>query len=34
MATFDEFMDARAGTITDAKVFEKSRRSAYQIVSM
>ena len=33
MATFDDFMklDIRVGTITDAKVFEKARKSAYQL---
>ena len=33
MATFDDFMklDIRVGTITDAKVFEKARRPAYQL---
>ena len=34
MSTFDDFMklDIRAGTITDAKVFEKARKPAYQLV--
>lgn len=33
MATFDDFMklDIRVGTITEAKTFEKARRSAYQL---
>lgn len=33
MATFDDFMklDVRAGTILDAKVFEKARKPAYQL---
>lgn len=33
MATFDDFMklDIRVGTITDAKVFEKVRKPAYQL---
>lgn len=33
MATFDDFMklDIRAGTIVEAKVFEKARRPAYQL---
>ena len=33
MATFDDFMklDIRAGTITDARVFEKARKPAYQL---
>ena len=33
MATFDDFMklDIRGGTITEAKVFEKARRPAYQL---
>lgn len=33
MAVFDDFMklDIRAGTITDAKVFEKARKSAYKL---
>ena len=34
MATFDDFMklDIRVGTITEAKVFEKARKPAYQLV--
>ena len=34
MATFDEFMklDIRVGTITSAKVFEKAREPAYQLI--
>lgn len=34
MAVFDDFMklDIRVGTITAAKVFEKARRPAYQLV--
>ena len=34
MATFDDFMklDIRVGTITGAKVFEKARKPAYQLV--
>lgn len=34
MATFDDFMklDIRVGTITEAKVFAKARKSAYQLV--
>lgn len=34
LATFDDFMklDIRVGTITAAKVFEKARRPAYQLV--
>ena len=34
MATFDDFMklDIRVGTITEAKVFAKARRLAYQLV--
>lgn len=34
MTTFDDFMklDIRVGTITEAKVFEKARKPAYQLV--
>ena len=34
MATFDDFMklDIRLGTITEAKVFEKARKPAYQLM--
>ena len=34
MATFDDFMklDIRVGTITDARVFEKARKPAYQLI--
>ena len=34
MATFDDFMklDIRVGTITEAKVFEKARQPAYQLM--
>ena len=34
MATFDDFMklDIRVGTIVAAKVFEKTRKPAYQLV--
>ena len=34
MATFDDFMklDIRVGTIVEAKVFEKAKKSAYQLV--
>lgn len=34
MATFDDFMklDIRVGTITEAKVFEKAKKPAYQLV--
>lgn len=33
MATIDDFMklDIRAGTITDAKVFERAKKPAYQL---
>lgn len=33
MATFDDFMklDIRVGTVTEAKVFEKARKPAYQL---
>ena len=33
MATFDDFvkLDIRVRTITDAKVFEKARKPAYQL---
>ncbi|MBR3767993.1 MAG: tRNA-binding protein [Clostridia bacterium] len=33
MATFDDFMklDIRAGTIIDAKIFEKAKRPAYKL---
>lgn len=33
MATIDDFLklDIRVGTITDAKVFEKAKRPAYQL---
>lgn len=33
MATFDDFMklDIRVGTVTDAKVFEKAKKPAYQL---
>ena len=33
MATFDDFMklDIRVGTIVEAQVFQKARRSAYQL---
>ena len=34
MATFDDFMklDIRAGTVTEARVFEKARKPAYQLL--
>ena len=34
MATFDDFMklDIRVGTIVEAKVFEKAKKPAYQLV--
>ena len=34
MATFDDFMklDIRVGSITEAKVFEKARKPAYQLM--
>ena len=34
MATFDDFMklDIRVGTIKEAKVFEKAKKPAYQLV--
>ena len=34
MATFDDFMklDIRVGTIVEAKVFEKAKRPAYQLL--
>ena len=34
MATFDDFMklDIRVGTITEAKVLEKARKPAYQLM--
>ena len=33
MATFDDFMklDIRVGTVTEARVFEKARKPAYQL---
>ena len=34
MATFDDFMklDIRVGTVVEAKIFEKARKPAYQLV--
>lgn len=33
MATFDDFakLDIRIGTITEAKIFEKAKKAAYQL---
>ena len=33
MATFDDFLklDIRVGTVTEAKIFEKAKRPAYQL---
>lgn len=34
MVTFDDFMklDIRVGTITEAKIFEKAKKPAYQLI--